>query len=202
MLFEQDQEALPISFPITIGDTTYISTETYLDKRRIRQGMIGAGIGYALRQRTVLSLDLSAGRAREDSRGQTHYSNVPTGIRIGSADDYAHERSSFRALHIGGQTDIWRNLFAGGSLLYNRGRKRSVSGLDVPEEDRRPQTIYSQEYSSYEKYKLMSVSFGWRLAPSWIVQYVYSTVRRYDEVGGPSNHTLMFRYEFGRQEEK
>jgi hypothetical protein len=203
ILVGQDQVDDESQFPTTLGDITYNSTQIYLDKHRVRQGMVGAGIGYALRRGSVLSFDLSTGRSREDSLGQAHFAALPPGIGYGAYDHYTHERASFRAWHIGGQTDVWRNLFAGASWFHIREQNRSVDGSDVPEEDRRPLTIYSYEYSSDDRYKLLNVSVGWRLTPRWIAQYVYSATYSYGYYSnGAPSHTLMFRYEFGRREEK
>jgi hypothetical protein len=204
ILVGQDQVDNKRQLPTTIGDITYNSIQTYLNKRRVRQGMIGGGIGYAFRPRTVLSLDLSTGRASEDSMGRSHYSHLPPGVRYGSTGDYARERSSFRAWHIGGQTDVWRNLFAGASWFHIRERKRSVSGTYVPEEYRDVLSgdYPAFEYSSDDKYKLLNFSIGWRLMSNWITQYIYSASYAYGyRISAPS-HTLMFRYEFGRREEK
>jgi hypothetical protein len=200
ILIEREQEEAHAPISITADNITYNGTSTYLGKRRANRGMIGAGIGYALRSRTVLSLDISAGLARENYLGQSHDSypsSLPHGISTGAYDNYGHERSSFRALHIGGQTDIWRNLFAGGSLFFIRGRKQSDSGTDVPEEFRMPQTIYSQEESHNEKYELLNFGAGWRISPGWIVQYIYFT--SYGR--NTPSHSLMFRYEFGRKKQ-
>ncbi len=202
ILFGRDQVESQSPFSNSLGAITYNSTQTYLNKRRVRQGMIGLGIGYALRPRTVLSLDLSTGRAKEDSLGQTHYASLPPGIRVYSTDDYAHERTSFKAWHIGGQTDVWRNLFAGGALFNIWEWKRSGSGLYFPEELRMPQSTYSIEYSYREKRKLLNFSAGWRLTPGWITQYVYSASSSYSYGRNAPSHTLMFRYEFGRREDE
>jgi hypothetical protein len=181
ILFGQDQVESQSSFSTTLGAITYTPTQTYLNKRRVRQGMIGLGIGYALRSRTVLSLDISTGRAMEDSLGQTHYAFLPPGIRVYSSSDYAYERTSFKAGHIGGQTDVWRNLFAGGALFY----------------------IYEwNRYDIREKRKLFSFNGGWRLSPRWITQYSYFSSYSYSFGGSPPSHTLMLRYEFGRREKE
>jgi FecR-like protein len=181
ILFGQDQVESQSSFSTTLGAITYTPTQTYLNKRRVRQGMIGLGIGYALRSRTVLSLDISTGRAMEDSLGQTHYAFLPPGIRVYSSFDYAYERTSFKAGHIGGQTDVWRNLFAGGALFY----------------------IYEwNRYDIREKRKLFSFNGGWRLSPRWITQYSYFSSYSYSFGGSPPSHTLMLRYEFGRREKE
>jgi hypothetical protein len=181
ILFGRDQVESQSSFSTTLGSITYIPTQTYLDKRRVRQGMIGLGIGYALRPRTVLSLDLSIGRTREDSLGQTHYASLPPGLLAYSSFDNAYERTSFKAGHIGGQTDVWRNLFAGGALFY----------------------IYEwNRYDLREKRKLFSFNGGWRLTPRWITQYAYSANNSYSYGSNTPSHTLMLRYEFGRREEE
>lgn len=196
ILFEQDQAESHSSFSNAFRDTAYISTQTYLNKRRVRRGMIGAGIGYALRKGAVLNLDLSTGRAREDSLGQTHYVSFPPGTRAYSSDDSARERPSFKAWHIGGQTDVWRNFFACGSLSYIWEWERSSSELYF----RMPQSAFTRdphEHSYREKRKLLNFSAGWRLTPRWITQYAYSANNSYN-----SSHTLMFRYEFGRREEE
>jgi hypothetical protein len=176
ILFGQDQVEAQSSFSNTLGAITYNLPQAYLDKRQVRQGMIGVGIGYALRQRTVLSLDISTGRARADSLFQTQY--APFRFPF---DDYAHERTSFKAGHIGGQTDVWRNLFAGGALFY------------IFEWDR---------YSYRERRKLFSFSGGWRLTPRWITQYGYFSSHSSTFGGSAPSHILMLRYELGRQEKE
>ena len=203
ILLGRDQVESQSPFSNTPGAIiTYTTTQTYLNKRRVRQGMIGLGIGYALRPRTVLSLDLSTGRAKEDSLGQTHYGSLPTGIRVYSTDDYVHEQTTFKAWHIGAQTDVWRNLFAGGALSNTWEWKRYGSGLYFPAELRIPQYYYPLEYSHREKRKLLNFSAGWRLTPGWITQYVYSASSSYIYGRNAPSHTLMFRYEFGRREEE
>jgi hypothetical protein len=171
-----------VSSPIQIivNDSAYSVGQPYLNKRRARRSVIGAGIGYALGSRAVLSLDLSTGRAREDSLGQTRYSS-----------DYARDRTSFRALHIGGQTNVWRNLFTGVSLFYISEGRRSSVGLNGQE-----LSTYPRNYLFIERYKNLSV--GWRLTPSWIAQYVYST----SYASNLPSHTLVIRYDFGGRKEK
>jgi FecR-like protein len=200
MLVEQSQEEGHIPFPLTSFNIIYNSTQTYLKKRRVRQGMAGVGIGYALRPRTVLSLDLSIGGSQEDSLGQTHYDFLPPRVIVSSPDDYLHNRFYFKAYHIGGQTDVWRNLFAGVSFLHSRERKHVREGLDVPEKDRSPFNFYSSDYSHYETTESLNINVGWRLTPNLIAQYGYSTAS-YSYWRNAPNHTLMFRYEFGRRKE-
>lgn len=176
ILFGKDRVESQSSFSNTLGAIAYTLPQAYLNKRQVRQGMIGLGIGYALRPRTVLSLDISTGRARADSLFQTQY--APFRFPF---DDYAHERTSFKAGHVGGQTDVWRNLFAGGALSY------------IWEEAR---------YGYREKRKLFSFTGGWRLTPRWITQYGYFSSYSYAFGGSAPSHILMLRYEFGRQEKE
>ena len=103
------------------------------------------------------------------------------GILVYSPDDYARERTSFKAGHIGGQTDVWRNLFAGGALFY----------------------IFEwNRYGNRERRKLFSFSGGWRLTPRWITQYGYFSSHSSTFGGSAPSHILTFRYEFGRREEE
>ena len=176
ILFGQEQVESQSAFSNTLGPITNFSLQAYLNKHQVRQGMIGVGIGYALRSRTFLSLDISAGRAREDSLFQPQY--APFRFPF---DDYAHERTSFKAGHIGGQTDVWRNLFAGGALFY------------IFEWDR---------YNRRERRKLFSFTGGWRLTPRWITQYGYFSSHSQTFGGSAPSHILMLRYEFGRREEE
>jgi hypothetical protein len=193
ILFEQDQVENHRPLPTTIGDITYISTQTYLNKRRARQGIIGVGIGYALRPRAVVSLDLSIGRSQENYLGQTHFSSLPPGLSYSASDSYASKRASFRAWHIGGQTDIWRNFYVGASrLFFNDSNGSADWGVF------QGQTYSFQQHSFEWESKLSNLNLGWRMTPSWIVQYTY-----FNSQGGYTpSHTIMFRYEFGRREER
>jgi hypothetical protein len=202
ILFEQGQVESHSSSSNISGATTYTSTQTYLNNRRVRRGMIGAGIGYALRSHTVLSLDLSTGRGREDTSGHTHYASLPPVPRAYSWDNYVKDQPSFKAWHIGGQTDIWRNFFAGGALSYIWEWHRPGSELYLPRQLIVSQYTYSLESSYREKRKLLNLSAGWRLTPRWITQYAYSANNSYSFGPGTPSHTLMLRYEFGRREEE
>ncbi|HKX31957.1 MAG TPA: FecR domain-containing protein, partial [Blastocatellia bacterium] len=73
---------------------------------RALRTMLGGGIGYALRPRTVFSLDLSAGVSRYHS---PIYLFPP---------DHGH----FLSMHLGAQTDVWRRFFANTSLQLIRSR--------------------------------------------------------------------------------
>jgi hypothetical protein len=201
ILVGQDQAESQNSFSNTLGAITHVLPQAYLNMRRARQGMIGLGIGYALRSRTVLSLDVSAGRTREDYPDQA---SLPPGIRASFYDNRTYEQTSFKAAHIGGQMDVWRNLFAGGALFNIWEWKRYGGKVYFSEQLRMPQPQPADSYEglSRERRKLFSFSGGWRLTPRWITQYVYYSSYSYSYGGSPPIHTLMFRYEFGRREEK
>ena len=149
--------------------------------------MLGAGLGYALRRRTVLGVDLSAGGAMENS---WYEHRDPPGYE--SSDSFLYDRSAFWYLHFGGQTDLWWNLYVGASRLLLRDSSRHIDKSVFEGE-----TFSYQQGSLEEKSKLSNLSLGWRMTPSWIVQYTYFTTHG---LNAPS-HTLMFRYEFGRKEE-
>jgi hypothetical protein len=207
ILFEQDQAESKyfhtnIVHTNTLGDITYISTQTYMNKRRVGQGMIGGGIGYALRKRSVISLDLSIGRGKKSALGQNHFAGLPPGVFQYSTTGYDYERSYFKSLHIGGQTDVWRNLFVGAAWFYTWERKISGDRLYWEEPIMTPQTVSQSENLSNGKRKLSNYSAGWRLTPNWIVQYAYSGAYSYSNGPYTPSHTLMFRYEFGRREEE
>jgi FecR-like protein len=176
ILLGQERVESQSSFSNTTGAVPYFSPQAYLNKRQVRQGMIGVGIGYALRQRTFLSLDISIGRARTGYQFQTQYAPIRFPF-----DYYAYERTTFKAGHIGGQTDVWRNLFAGGALSY----------------------IFEwNRFNLREGRKLFSFTGGWRLTPKWIAQYGYFSSHSFTFGGSAPSHILMLRYEFGRREEQ
>jgi hypothetical protein len=186
-LDERRQREVPTLF--TPSTHEVIGTEIH--HTRIRSAMLGAGIGYALRRRTVLGMDISAGREFADYWSEHRY---PPGIEGSVNDD--NDRHAFWSTHFGGQTDLWRNLYIGGSVLYlkegSKYQHRSVF---------RGETHFSFQNSLEEKSRSSSLSLGWRMSPDWIVQYTYFK-NRIDYSGYAPSHTLLFRYEFGRQEEK
>ena len=155
---------------------------------RTRSAMLGAGLGYALRRRTVLGADISAGRELENYWTEHRY---PPGT--GASDSFRNKRSAFWSLHFGGQTDLWRNLYVGASrLLLGEGGRYEDRGI------LEGKTFFFQQGSFYEKSKSSTLSLGWRMTPGWIAQYTYFT----SHGGYAPSHTILFRYEFGRREER
>lgn len=63
--------------------------------RQAERATLGAGIGYALRPRTVFSLDLSAGFASENLQSRI------TTLTPGVAEYYQNQRVYFESLHAG-----------------------------------------------------------------------------------------------------
>src|SRR5262249_58685886 len=138
----------------------------------------GGGIGYALGEATVLSLDLSGGTERHN----LNFQPSGTGVDLPKVPD-----SNFITLHIGGQTEIRKHLLVTGSFLSTRGCCTSITPFlsDIQLTSNRP-----RDY--------LNLSAGWRIKPNWIVQYVYSS----DFGDSLPSHTLMLRYDLGRKREK
>jgi FecR protein len=156
-------------------------TDGVSNDRRTERATLGAGIGYALRPRTVFSLDLSAGFASENL--QSRFTNLIPGV----AESYEEHRVYFQSLHAGLQTDLWRNIFVGGSMLLVKERERNLYRIRLAD-------FAGHLPSSFTRgYPLSNFSAGWRMRPGWLVQYVYST-----SFGrGTPSHSLMIRHEFG-----
>jgi hypothetical protein len=153
---------------------------------RNKRATVGAGIGYALRPRTIFSLDLSVGFAQENFQNRDSFE--------GQVAIYNEkERYYLASMHGGVQTDIWRNLFAGASavlVLKNDLYKTIIS-------DPRINYYVDSAWSINDQYYLANFNAGWRMRRSWVVQYVFFP--GYGE--NPSSHSFMLRYEFGRKKQ-
>ncbi|HKX33475.1 MAG TPA: FecR family protein [Blastocatellia bacterium] len=165
--------------------------QTANNNRQVRSVMVDAGIGFALRPRTVLSVDLSNGRSSEDYR-YTGSHSVP-GVTISGSD--GNSQLSFRSWHFGGQTDVWRKLFAGASLFLVRERTTSRSIATWPEGYDGILSEGALQNFSRDSYSSSNFSAGWRLTPVWTAQYVYFT-----SFGRNSpSHSIVIRREFGKR---
>lgn len=158
------------------------------ERDRLTRGVIGFGLGYALRPRTVLSFDIAGGYSRGNAR---RFEDA-----TGNALEEDGRRARFLSLHAGMQTDVWRNLFVGGSFLYllqsrkdsltlypdRFGRRLTTDGVNAPN----GQTLdrFGSYYSNF--------SVGWRFTPNFLAAYVFST----DYGRNPPGHTLLLRYTF------
>lgn len=149
---------------------------------------LGIGIGYALRQRTVFSFDVSGGFAR--TRGLRREDAT------GNPLENERETARFLSLHAALQADVWRRMFVSGSVLSVKqsrvtdfqlfpnsfGQRFTTEGLFAP--DGRSRDQFTDYYSNF--------GTGWRFTPNFLAQYIFST-----NFGQTSpRHTLLLRYTF------
>lgn len=139
------------------------------------RGVVSGGIGYAAGKNTFLNFDLTAGRYRENSRSLNIGRGIE-GIHLGNAH--------FLALHVGGQTDLWRGSFVSGSFLKTT-RWESRMGISAS-----PPGGSMEFVSPAASRNFNSFGMGWRLRPNMIAQYQIST--SYGST--PFGHSLIFRY--------
>ena len=144
-----------------------------IQNRRIT---LSAGAGYALRPHTVFSLDLSAGFVEKNFQ-----------IKHAEGGVYDKDQDYFYALHGGVQTDLGRNFFAGASIAMVRDHYKYFN---------RHGSVYYYEtysFSSTDVGNFSNFTIGWRMAPRWIVQYVYFPSYAYNS----TSHSVIIRHEFG-----
>lgn len=155
---------------------------------KIRRSAVGFGLGFALRPRTILSLDLSGGvdsidyRRTEDATGQTLETQRQT--------------NRFFSTHMAIQADVWRKLFVSSSFLLVRQSLNSTLTL-YPDRFGRSLTsngLFSPGGPAYDRYLSYYSEFsaGWRFNTRVIAQYVLST----DYGLTLPSHTLLLRYTF------
>ncbi|HKX31487.1 MAG TPA: hypothetical protein VJ302_27620 [Blastocatellia bacterium] len=169
--------------------------ESTLDRR----ATLGVGFGYALRPRTILIADLTAGFKREGDRERTDfYSNYFRDGRLvdrrldGFTEDDRNDRYLYGSMHLGAQTDLWRNFFAGGSAIIV-GYKRTYKYRYVSEYFPYPRNDRSYRYLRSSQYYTYDFNIGRRLKPGWTMQYAYEPGLGVD---APS-HSVILRYDFG-----
>lgn len=154
-----------------------------------KRSTLGVGIGYVLRQRTLLGFDVTGGTSSTDNWWREDTAN-----RLLEAQQ---QRTKFWSLHAAVQTDIWRGLFASASILTiaqsrttdlmlypdRFGRRLTAEGLFAPTgQTREGSAIYYSRFGA-----------GWRLSSSFLAEYVFST-----DYGRTSpSHILLLRYTFG-----
>lgn len=158
------------------------------ESSRASRAVLGFGLGYALRPRTLLAFDLAGGwsRARilrrEDATG-----NVLEDER---------QAARFVSLHAALQTDVWRRLFVSGSIVALRqsrtidlgffpnrfGQRLTAEGVPA---------VGSLSHDKFTDY-FSNFGMGWRFTPNFLAQYIVST-----DFGKTSpRHTLVLRYTF------
>lgn len=155
---------------------------------RAKRGTLGVGIGYALRRRTLIGLDVTGGFS-----GTNNWWREDATKSLLEAEQ---QRTRFWALHAAVQTDIWRGLFASASVLTvaqsrttdqvlypdRFGRRFTAEGVFAPNSQTRDgSTNYYSHFGA-----------GWRLSSSFLAQYVLST----DYGRTAPSHILLLRYTF------
>jgi len=150
------------------------------------------GLGYALRPRILLTLDLTGGFSNTSAfRAEVATSNPLERDR---------RNSPFFAVHTAVQADVWKNLFVSGSLLTVRqnfyrdlilypdslGRLLTSDGAFAPNGYT---TDGSRSYYS-------EFSVGWRFNNNVLAEYVFST----DYGKTQPSHVFLLRYSFRKHE--
>jgi hypothetical protein len=114
----------------------------------------------------------------------------------GNPLEQEHQGARFLSLHGAVQADVWRRLFASGSVLSvtqsrvtdlqlfpdSYGRRLTTGGLSAT--DGRSRDRFTDYFSNF--------GAGWRFTPSFLVEYVFTT-----DFGQTSpRHSLLLRYTF------
>ena len=162
------------------------------DRERIKRFSLSGGLGYALRPRTILSLDFAGGTSRvKDLRSEDATGKLLEDEKL---------RNRFGSAHAGIQSDVWRRLFVSASALaVTQARQKDVilypdrfgrllngEGIFVP--NGRTKERLTDYFSDF--------GIGWRFKPNLIGQYVLST----DYRGNALSHIFLLRYTFRRDE--
>ena len=150
------------------------------------------GLGYALRPRVVLTLDLAGGFSNTAALRAEDITGNPL--------ERNRRTSPFLSVHTAVQADVWKSLFVNGSLLTVRqnlyrdltlypdrfGRLLTSDGTFAPN------GYTSNNSTSY--YSEFGV--GWRFNRALLAEYVFST----DYGKTPTSHVFLLRYSFGKHE--
>lgn len=177
LLFGQSRENLRIS-----------ETTDSMQRSATNRASLGFGLGYVWRPRTIFSFDVAGGLLKTERQRRESF----TGNLLENNDRRAH----YLSLHAAAQTDVWRSLFAGASILSltqsstaeaalfpdRFGRKLNAAGVFSPDGRRRNSS--ADFYSNY--------GIGWRFTPNFIFQYTYTT----DYGRSAPRHAFLFRYTF------
>ena len=167
-----------------------VDSNTFGDTSR---ATLGFGLGYAIKPRTVLSLDVTAGSARvSDTRSERLTGNLLEDER---------KKAYFLSLHGAVQADVWRRLFVSGSVL-------SVTQSEVTDLTLHPDRfgrlvtsdgLFQANGRTRDRFTdyFSNLGTGWRFTPNFLAEYIFST-----DFGQTSpRHTLLLRYTFGRSED-
>jgi hypothetical protein len=159
-----------------------------------QRATLGFGLGYVIKPRTIFSFDVTGGLARiNDARDESATSNLLETER---------KKASFLSLHAALQADVFRRLFVSGSLLsvtqsrvsdlslYPDRYGRLMTGDGMFQPNGRTRDRFTDYFSN--------VGLGWRFNRNFLTEYIFST----DFGQTSSRHTLLFRYTFGRPEDR
>jgi hypothetical protein len=176
-------------FLLSLDDQLKLSTIVNSHEHaRTTGSSFAVGLGYALRPRIVLTMDLAGG-----------FSNTTT-MRTEDATGNLLERnrrsSPFLSAHEAIQGDVWRHLFVSGSLLTVR-RTRSTNVSRYPDRFGRLLTtdgIFAPNGLTRDRTTRYYSEFGagWRFTDDFLSEYMFST--NYG-VTRPS-HIFLLRYSF------
>ncbi len=157
---------------------------------RARRAAAGAGLGYLLTPRVILSFDAVGGSSTLTAR---QFENATSElVQNGSGG------SRFVSFHGALQADLSPHLFMNASLLaVVQGRNASYTVFG----DRSPigDSFFPVPVNPYQRLgKYSDFGLGWRISPAFFCQYVYSTDYGYTA----ASHTIMLRYTIRLQREK
>ena len=157
-----------------------------LQRDRAHRATLGLGLGYVLGRRTVLSFDVAGGTSSASiARGETATGAL---LQAGNGD------SRFVSTHFAVQSDVWKRLFVSASILtVSQTHDRGFSLY--PDSSGRISPVSSSFLpftASLAASHASDFGAGWRFAPNFFAQYVYST----DYGATSASHTIMLRYTF------
>ncbi len=149
---------------------SYVKDPLVYERDRAHRARFGGGLGYALRSKTVLGLDVSGGFYR---------TTKPPEFSPFSIIQSESERGKFFSSHATVQTNLWRRSFASASfLLALRTTSVGYFGRVVP----------------YERFtdKFSTAGIGWKFKPNLVAEYLISV----DHSRRVPSHSLLLRYTF------
>jgi FecR protein len=144
---------------------------------------IGVGLGFVLKEATVLNIDLSGGLYKTTTP-QLHLgiSSIPYYYIHRQSPKEEIGRGGFLSTHAGLQTKLWRNSFASASYLLTINRDIHHY-LEYP--------IKRQNI-----YRIATFGAGWKFKPNLAVQYLISLDHTKIFNHRAPSHSLMLRYTF------
>ncbi len=176
-------------FLLSLDDQLKLSTIVNSHEHaRTTGSSFAVGLGYALRPRIVLTMDLAG--------GFPNTTTMRTEDATGNLLERNRRSSPFLSAHEAIQGDVWRHLFVSGSLLTVR-RTRSTNVSRYPDRFGRLLTtdgIFAPNGLTRDRTTRYYSEFGagWRFTDDFLSEYMFST--NYG-VTRPS-HIFLLRYSF------